>query len=265
MCTVSWCAAPGGYELFFNRDELNARAPEQPPLLALRRGVRFLAPRDGDHGGTWLAVNEHGLTVCLLNDYSGRNRTGTAGPRESRGQLVLSVADAPALPAVARRIRSRSLGAVAPFWLLALVPGENPLLLHWSGAALACRHAPIRPPLLTSSSFTTAEVTAARQAAFRQFVQMADHPTARELTGFQRQHDPAAGAFSVAMQRPDAATRSFSHIAVNRRVIRFDYEVAAWPDAACAPDVAGVADPGSGAVSSDRGRRPRLQLTLSKR
>ncbi len=79
MCTVSWRAARDGYDLFFNRDELHTRAPELPPALSERDGVRFLAPRDGDHGGTWLAVNEHGLTVCLLNDYANPWRPAAGG------------------------------------------------------------------------------------------------------------------------------------------------------------------------------------------
>jgi len=37
-----------------------------------------------------------------------------------------------------------------------------------------------------------------------------------ELARFHRQHDPAAGAHSVAMSRPNAATRSTIHVSVDR-------------------------------------------------
>lgn len=35
--------------------------------------MRFIAPEDGDHGGTWIAVNQFSLSVCLLNRYQDSN------------------------------------------------------------------------------------------------------------------------------------------------------------------------------------------------
>ena len=67
MCTVSWLYHPGGYQLFCNRDEKHHRLPALPPLSCVHRGMQYVAPVDGDAGGTWLAVNEAGLTLCLLN------------------------------------------------------------------------------------------------------------------------------------------------------------------------------------------------------
>jgi len=54
MCTVSWLRRAGGYELFCNGDGRRARKGAAPPVTQEARGVRFLAPLDGDHGGTWL-------------------------------------------------------------------------------------------------------------------------------------------------------------------------------------------------------------------
>ena len=79
MCTVTWVHSQAGYELFFNRDERTGRGPESPACEAETNGVRWLAPRDSDAGGTWLAVNEHGLTLGLLNGYA--DSLGTTPPR----------------------------------------------------------------------------------------------------------------------------------------------------------------------------------------
>ena len=50
MCTLTWRAVrEGGYDLFFNRDELNTRGAEEPPRLGKAAGLPFAAPRDGDH------------------------------------------------------------------------------------------------------------------------------------------------------------------------------------------------------------------------
>src|SRR5947209_18986874 len=69
MCTVSWLRTPQGYQLLCNRDELFARQPAQAPRQSSVNGVRFIAPVDGDFGGTWIAVNEFGLSLCVLNGY----------------------------------------------------------------------------------------------------------------------------------------------------------------------------------------------------
>src|SRR3954463_10191523 len=94
MCTVSWNVGHGGYDLFFNCDELNTRAPEVAPVVFRRSGVQFVAPTDGDHHGTWLLANEFGLTIRLLNDYAHAWRPSNAGARYSRGHVVLVCAAA---------------------------------------------------------------------------------------------------------------------------------------------------------------------------
>ena len=63
MCTVTWIRVAGGYELFCNRDERLERGPELPPSVLERAGVHLVAPRDSDFGGTWIAVNEHGIAL----------------------------------------------------------------------------------------------------------------------------------------------------------------------------------------------------------
>jgi hypothetical protein len=241
MCTVSWRREPGGYELWFNRDELNTRAPESPPMLQESEGVAFLAPRDGARGGTWLLVNEHGLTVCLLNDYASPWRAiegRDASPRRprtvrrtvptvepfgpvSRGGVVMACAAATDLRGVTACVRAQPLARLAAFHLLALAPDDGPLLLHWDGARLRERSgAAVRAPL-SSSSFATAEVIAARLARFPAFADPGD---------YHRQHDPRAGAYSVLMRRPDAATRSLCRVRVDRDRVRLDYEAVAWGD-----------------------------------
>ncbi len=71
MCTVSWIHTPRGYELFCNRDEAITRESAFAPGAIDRNGVRVLAPLDGRHGGTWIAVNEFGLALCLTNGVRG--------------------------------------------------------------------------------------------------------------------------------------------------------------------------------------------------
>ena len=62
MCTVSWLHEPGGYHLLCNRDEKRTRGAALGPRIQKSAGVRFVAPADADFGGTWIAVNEFGVS-----------------------------------------------------------------------------------------------------------------------------------------------------------------------------------------------------------
>ena len=223
MCTVSWRQTEEGYDLFFNRDELRSRADEHPPTLGARADVTFIMPRDGQAGGTWLAANDRGLTVCLLNDYANPWRPSVSRARLSRGHIVAEAADARTLDDVLRRVEVQPLPLIAPFQLLALQPGETPLLLHWNGAALVRSRRELSPPLLTSSSFATGTVIAARFATYERLVRIPAHPTVDELAYFHRHYDPAAGACSVAMSRPDASTRSTIRVSVDPGQVALSY------------------------------------------
>ena len=228
MCSVTWSWGEGGYDLFFNRDELDSRAPEIPPTLLQQRGVRLIAPIDGDRGGTWIQVNEFGVVSCLLNDYEGYRKMGGAPKPSSRGLIVRGTASCRDLDAVSDWVATCPLAATAPFRLVSIAEDRRVLLTHWNGERLFTSRAAPEVPLITSSSFRTHEVMAARHTTFRSLVVDASHPRANELARFHRQHDPLRGAYSVAMCRPGASTRSHCHIAVRKRIITMSYSTFCW-------------------------------------
>jgi hypothetical protein len=224
MCTVSWLPQDDGYFLCFNRDERRTRAPGRPPVEDQADGVRYLAPRDGDFGGTWLAVNEFGLTLCLLNLYRVPGYTPPPTPR-SRGLLVLDLARGPTGHAAMSALGSHSLARVQPFSLVAVEPGGPALVAQWDGTTLTgLTHD--RPGLiLTSSSVTEPEVGAARRALF------AESPgvTADRLRELHRSHLPERGRRSVCMHREDAETQSSSEVTVDEATVSLRH----IPDAPC--------------------------------
>jgi hypothetical protein len=225
MCTVSWRRGRDGYDLFFNRDELNVRAPESPPVRLSHDGVDYLAPRDGARGGTWLLVNANGVTVCLLNDYTNPWRPTEA---LSRGEIVQACAAVKTAAEVAATIRAQRLERTEPFHVLALAPSAGPLLLRWDGVRLdETSGAAVSVPL-SSSSFASAEVIDARVRRFSASVRETAAPEIAELAAYHRQHDPQAGAYSVLMRRPDAATRSICHVSVAATRVRLGYVAVGW-------------------------------------
>lgn len=157
MCTVSWIREDQGYSLWFNRDELRTRGPERQPQRETLAGTVVLAPTDADGGGTWLAVNEFGLTLGLLNGSPGREPRASGSPgREpragwtSRGRLVRDLAAAADVDSVAERATRADLDAYQPFVLLALEPGRAGSLLRWDGEDLTILSAESCVPLVSS-------------------------------------------------------------------------------------------------------------------
>lgn len=225
MCTLTWVGHPDGFEVFFNRDELRTRRPGLPPAVGQHRGTAFVAPRDGDHGGTWLGVNEHGVAVALLNHYPPEPPEPVADPT-SRGHLVIDMLDCQHAGAVASRLQTMSLAAYRPFFLAALDRAYPPIVRAWDGSEL---HRLSGEMPVTTSSFDTAAVVHNRRQVFARLRDEHGPPAADWLVEYHRSHEPARDAYAVCMHRPDAHTMSFSRIRVDARRVRFRY----WPTAPC--------------------------------
>jgi hypothetical protein len=215
MCTVTWLREEGGYHLFCNRDEKLTRKPALPPRLGVRDGVRYLAPIDGDFGGTWIATNEFGVSLCLLN---GALLNGTGGPRpavvRSRGLLLLDLISSRSLEEVVNTVEATDLTLYASFTLAALSPGEPAMVIEWNGRRSSFRAQPESCYMLTSSSFDTETVKRIRAEEFARFV--GKNCSATRLQEFHRSHAPSRSAYSPCMHRPDAETVSFSRLHVSR-------------------------------------------------
>lgn len=232
MCTVSWAATADGYELFCNRDERRTRGAAHAPTVRASRGVRFIAPTDAEAGGTWIAANENGLTLCLLNRYS-EGAAQAAGEFKSRGLLLPELMSLSDPFEVMRAVACRGLSQFRPFTLLALVQGAPPAVACWTGQRLlVCEEDGDSLMPLTSSSFNSTEVVRERLKLFRR---MADGPTNQRtetLTRFHHSHEPEPGPLSICMHRPDASTVSFSRLKVNDGSVEFYYQ----PGPPCAGD-----------------------------
>ncbi len=214
MCTVSWIRDAEGYQLFCNRDEKRTRKPALPPQLAIRKGVRFLAPVDGDFGGSWISTNEFGLTLCLLN--------GTpAVASRSRGLLVLDLAHLESVDRVVRHVRQSDLQPYAPFTVAALAPGACPTVIEWSGSRTTIASPESAHFMLTSSSFDTEGVGKERREEYARL--MSAYCKAEMLAAFHGSHGEEPSAYSVCMHRPDAETVSFSRIHVCGARTEFTY------------------------------------------
>jgi hypothetical protein len=223
VCTLTWRRESDGYQIFLNRDERRERKPAAPPAVRRSGAVRFLAPVDGEAGGTWIAVNDRGLSLCLLNAFPAAGVEPPENP-SSRGWIPLHAIEAGSLDAVLGSLRALDLRPFRPFTLAALDARGDGARLGWSGRALEAL--PDLPPdrPLVSSSFCTEEVRRSREAVYRRTVDGAPPSEAtRAHLAYHAAHDPCEGPYSPCMHRPDACTVSFSRIEVRGPEIRFHY------------------------------------------
>ena len=110
-----------------NRDELLAR-PAVPMTVLRDAAPRILGGRDQTAGGTWMAVNEHGVVAGLTNvPFAG------AGPaRRSRGLLPMFLAEhRDAASAVAALVVRHRIAEFNPAWILA---GDRDTLWYVDGS-----------------------------------------------------------------------------------------------------------------------------------
>lgn len=219
MCTVTWLRDDDGYHLLCNRDEKLTRRPAGSPRVREQQGVRYIAPRDGDRGGTWLAVNEYGLTLCLLNGAASSTRPGAA-PR-TRGMVPLQLVSSRSAGEVACRVDRLDLREYAPFLLAILEPGLATALFEWDGARKWLY--PVADPLLplSSSSLDNEAARAVRQRLYQQLA--GNGSTPESLRRFHAAHEPGQEPYSPCMHRSDARTVSFSWVKVGDRTARVYY------------------------------------------
>ena len=210
MCTVSWLHQPDGLHLLCNRDEKRDRELASPPVINEIDGVRFIMPRDGRAGGSWIAANEAGLAVTLLNQYN--SRLPDTPPYPSRGQLVLSLMCCRSVEEAAARLRKLDIRVFRPFKLLAFERDAIPLRGTWTGETFLLERLDNMCPQ-TSSSFRTREVIDSRKQRYTNLRKRnGGELTLDLLQQYHRGHHPKRGAYSVCMHRPDACTVSFTHV-----------------------------------------------------
>jgi hypothetical protein len=220
VCTASWLSRDGTLRLGFNRDELRSREPALPPEVRDGPAGRWIAPRDGRAGGTWIAASERGVVLALLNRSEGAPPPGVA----SRGLLIPELLGATDADALVDALGRRDLAPFAPFRLLALWHGRDAgVVAGWNGVALDAAELDAAAGLLCSSSLGDERVTATRGAVWERHRAGATSFDAAAHDAFHRDHAPEPSAWSVCMHRDDAQSVSFTAVEIGGGVVRLAY------------------------------------------
>jgi hypothetical protein len=186
--------------------------------------VRYVAPIDADFQGTWIAVNEYGLSIALLN---GAASTRPSALRRSRGMVIRDLVRTRCIDDCEFLLRRMRLSRYAPFTLVLLAPDAPAMVAEWDDGALAIDSSGDSRMPVTSSSFDPEGVRRSRAAEFEVRARLAGKVDPSLLYRFHSSHSPSRDAYSVCMHREDAQTVSFSWIVVTPAEVRFLYSAAA--------------------------------------
>ena len=221
MCTVSFLPMRAGFMLAMNRDERKSR----PGGLAPRRHTA--GPRNALHpsepgGGTWIGVNDAGLTLALINWYSKPQRDGSLCI--SRGIVIPQLLAADDLATVGNLLAEMPLARLNPFRLIAASLKDRAVReWRWDGAALQSRRHGWMRRHWFSSGYDEAAVNRKRAGLVRTAAGTASAMTPAWLRKLHRSHLPERDAFSVCMHREDAETVSYTEILATSRSAEMRY------------------------------------------
>ena len=219
MCTMTWFVNDTGYELFFNRDEANTRSRAKLPSLQFIDEIEYISPTDTDAGGTWIAANNYGVTVCLLNHYQ-FEQIATYKDWRTRGEVVRMFADTVNLISAEHRFNQLDLADYRAFRMFLIDIRGNNRLFVWDGHESRIERDVSTPK--SSSAVSAKEVKTVRKELFVESGVAAANSTA-EFLKYHASHIPAKSQASVCMHRTDANTVSLSHVKVDQDSVSFAY------------------------------------------
>lgn len=214
MCTLSWLPHPHGHTFWHGRDERVTRLPGEPPSIVRRGDRRAIAPRDADAGGTWVGVNDMGLTLGLANLYppEGVGEGGRVPGLVTRGRIIDDLLVAATAREARALLETMDPRVFAPFTLAVLEPSRPAELHRWDGARLETRTTEA-PGLLLTSSGAGRQVEERRHAEYARLAP-GSPPRAEDIEALHRSHVESLGADSFCMHRAEAETASLTRVDV---------------------------------------------------
>jgi hypothetical protein len=222
MCTVSFVPKQNGFYLAMNRDEKRARSTALPPTIVDLANRRALLPSETS-GGTWIAANDAGVCFALINWH--RIEREPPGAIISRGQVVAALVGKSAGDEVAAALAALPLRQMRPFRLIAVLPFEkNVTEWRWNLERLSTRKHPWLVRHWFSSGLDERRAELERERICDSAEKQPSAGTLGWLRRLHRSHLPKPGPFSICMHRGQAATVSYTEIAMSAERVIMRYK-----------------------------------------
>ena len=200
MCTVTFIPVRDTYYITSNRDEKNSRSRATPPAFYKINNSVLLFPKDGDAGGSWIALNENGNAAVLLNG-AFENHAPAATYKMSRGKIFLNVI---ADPRAARYFDRLDLTGIQPFTIVLFDEGSL-YDCRWDGKEKHCRQLRnYRPYIWSSATLYEKEAMKKREQWFAEFLNRTPNPTREDILRFHQSRNDEDKGNSILMSRDNA-------------------------------------------------------------
>ena len=211
MCTLTVVTGNDTYLMAMNRDEKIARGAGLPPEIHEFDGTRVIYPSDGN-GGTWLATNEYGIALALLNWNDIAPYTAAAKKR-SRGRVIPALIDSRSLSDLHEVFGVSNFRGMMPFRLIGVFPSEEEIWeWRWDSVRLDFRVHAWEARHWFSSSLSDERAESVRGAACRAACYQLDTSSAPWLRRLHASH--VGGPFSLCVHREDVKTLSYTEVMV---------------------------------------------------
>jgi hypothetical protein len=222
MCTVSFLPSGLGFYLAMNRDEKLDRFTALPPAIVDLGTRRTMLPREPD-GGTWIAANDAGVCIALINWH--RVEREPVRPITSRGHVVRKLAGKCSAREIAAALAELRLNRFRPFRLIAIIPSKKSVTeWRWDLDRLLIRKHRWKSRHWFSSGFDEAKAERDRNRICKAAQNQRSAGQLDWLRRLHRSHSPKPGPFSICMHRSDAATVSYTEVAVSGRRATMRYK-----------------------------------------
>ncbi|MBI5864223.1 MAG: NRDE family protein [Planctomycetes bacterium] len=213
-----------------NRDEQRIRPPSLPPRVREFNGCRAVTPIDQPSGGTWIAANQRGVILVLLNANPSPDMEipTNVWRRKSRGIIIPSLIDAADVGQIADRIAAGAISARShpPFRLIAM---DGRGYVEARSDALRLRLTDCRqndsPLFFTSSGLGDQVVDRPRRGLFLEMFRACEPASPSRQDEFHRHQWPDRQDLSVRMSRDDAQTVSYSVVELADREVVMHYQL----------------------------------------
>lgn len=231
MCTLTafsffgQTAEPSGLlRVSFNRDEMRTRPPGLPPKFHTIENRNTLYPIDPQGGGAWIALNDAGLVMAILNVNPGphyiKEMIRLMPRMKSRGKIIPSLLQASTAEEALNLAKKIDLEQFFPFRLVFMDRNHHGFL-RWDRTGVESGMEEwVKPIFYTSSGLGDSLVHEVREPLFQEM--LANRTTSpEEFAGYQDQFHQLQiykrPHLSICMERSDARTVSHTLIEIDGR------------------------------------------------
>jgi uncharacterized protein with NRDE domain len=182
MCTVTYIPTNDKYFISSNRDERKSRSRAIPPAVYEINQKKLIFPKDGDAGGSWIALHENGNAAVLLNG-AFEKHVAMSPYRKSRGKIFLTIIgnEGPA-----RYFHQLDLDQIEPFTLV-LLEKDSLYEFRWDGKDKHARQLKKhRPYIWSSATLYEKSIVEKREQWFASFLNRNPQPTQKDIVAFHQ-------------------------------------------------------------------------------